>query len=185
MDRDSILQINNKLGIVRCQAFDPLMLIKEKAQDLHADLQRLNTSCFAPAYVYVDGSHGSRYLCDFHFALEHSAEYGYNGLEGLDVFSTTIIGLEKIKDTFGDIDSLPMPKPSVNCWCGNEAYVFMGDKGDNDRIASTSCNFHFRKTYYRNLSNGIDLFEIYTILDYRKLMPDQSIEGAIICLPML
>lgn len=182
MVRDSIAQINNNLGIVRCQAFDPLMLIKEKAQDLHADLERLNTSCFAPAYVYVEGSHGSRYLCDFHFAVEHSAEYGYNGLEGLDVFSKTIIGLEKIKDTFGSIDLLPSPKPSINCWCGDEAYVFMQN---NEKILSGSCNFHFRKTYYRNLSNGIDLFEIYTILDYRKLMPDRSIEGAIICLPTL
>jgi len=48
-----------------CQAFDPLMMMPEKL--LRPELKnRMSTSCVAPAYVYIEGSRGQRFLCDFH-----------------------------------------------------------------------------------------------------------------------
>ena len=180
---DFIQQINNNFGNTLCQAFDPLMLIEGKANDIIPGSTRINTSCKAPAYVFVDGAHGARYLCDFHFAIERSSEYGYDGIHALSVFKLTVLGLEKIKETFPT--TLPEEdKPSNKCWCTEDSYVFLYDPGEK-QPSSGLCNFHFRKHLYRNLSNGIDLYKKYTILDYRKLILDIPIEEEIVCLPQL
>lgn len=99
MEADSIAQIRNSLGIQQCQAFDPMMLLESKAQQLSSELKRLSTSCVAPAYVYVEGSHGKKYLCDFHYIYEKST---LSEPEIKEVFALEIENFQLITETFPD-----------------------------------------------------------------------------------
>ena len=53
-----------------CQAFDPRMIKTEEELRKHNTNLQPNTSCLAPAYVYVEGKHGKRFLCDSHYYYE-------------------------------------------------------------------------------------------------------------------
>ena len=53
-----------------CQAFDPMMYLPEKTLHIIDDPSKANTSCVAPAFVYLEGSRGKRFLCDYHYFYE-------------------------------------------------------------------------------------------------------------------
>jgi len=53
-----------------CQAFDPRMIMTDNVLKSHNAKFQPNTSCVAPAYVYVEGKHGKRFLCDTHYYYE-------------------------------------------------------------------------------------------------------------------
>lgn len=172
MEADFIAQIRSKFGTQACQAFDPMMLLEEKISGM--GLTELSTSCKAPAYVYLEGMHGKKFLCDFHYKFEISAS-PYDHVRIKEVF---VDGLDLITETFADPPEGQSVPPEIDCWCGAKAYVF---DQDFDRIKL--CNFHFRKTYYRAVSNGIEPYNNMSILDYRKLMP-MTIQEEIKLLPI-
>lgn len=172
MEADFIAQIKSKFGIQLCQAFDPMMLLEEKIFDM--GLEELSTSCKAPAYVYLEGIHGKKFLCDFHYKFEISAS-PYDHVRIKEFF---VDGLDLIPDTFADPPEGESMPPEIACWCGAQAYVF-----DTDFAQINLCNFHYRKTYYRAISNDIDPYNNMSILDYRKLMPI-SIQEEIQLLPI-
>ena len=53
-----------------CQAYDPIMINPEKTVNIIEDPMTANTSCVAPAHIYMEGSRGKRFLCDYHYASE-------------------------------------------------------------------------------------------------------------------
>lgn len=177
MATDFIAQISNSIKKNTCQAFDPLMLIEEKAAGIIPGAHRLNTSCASPSYVYVSGSHGNKFLCDFHYVLEMSAEKSWSLEQYEKVFAFVYSELSDIFYTFADApEERPNRPEGLSCWCGVDAYVFHRDRYSL-KIEASFCNFHHRKHYYRSLSNGIDLYEKFIIDDYRKQMKDFSIEA--------
>tara|TARA_B110000503_G_scaffold24933_1_gene39297 strand:- start:17866 stop:18414 length:549 start_codon:yes stop_codon:yes gene_type:complete len=168
MVEDSTAQIKDRLGKDICQAFDPLMVITTKAKDIDESLEFLNPSCLATAYVYVDGSHGTRMLCDFHYASEHTFVGNHDESKIESVFATVVHDLEKIKDTFEQSPDLTVIVDNITeCYCGREPFVFLIDDLSNKAFQGM-CNFHYRKSNNRYLSNGKEMH--MPIVDLRKNM---------------
>lgn len=149
-----------------CQGFDSVMTLESKSTELN--LRHANPYCVAPAYYYIFGKNGEKFLCDFHFHLEYRSSLGSPAHEfRSEYISYVFSNAEAILDTFGDPPTTP--RPDVNCYCGKQAMVFFG--------AKSYCNFHFRKHYYRMMSNNFDISKQLSLLqDYRKLYID-SIEN--------
>lgn len=141
-----------------CQAFDSMMTLDFKSRD--AGVSHANPYCVAPAYYYVFGINGERFLCDFHFHLEQRGPLGSTTHhKRSEYISYVYSNAESILETFGEPPA--DPKPDVDCYCGKEALVFFG--------AKSYCNFHFRKHYYRMEANGHDISKaLETIKDYRR-----------------
>jgi hypothetical protein len=140
-----------------CQAFDAMMIMPEKTAHITKFLKRPSTSCVAPAYVYIEGTHGNKFLCDYHYHYEkfngNYIDYDKNGL--IDKRETVLIDeRERVKETF----------------------VKATDKNGNSDFF---CNFHFRKTYYRYSSNGSNYEDFYDILDERYRMTDTIVEESL------
>ena len=168
MVEDSTAQIKGRLGKDICQAFDPLMVITSKVKDIDESLESLNPSCLATAYVYVDGSHGTKILCDFHYAFERVFVHNYDQSKIESVFATVVHDLEKIKDTFEQSPDLTVTVDNITeCWCGKEPLVFLIDTLSNKAFQGM-CNFHYRKSNNRYLSNGKEMH--MPIVDLRKNM---------------
>lgn len=168
MAQDSIAQIKDSFGKASCQAFDSLMLCEKKSRELFLeDGHVLSTSCSAPAYSYISGSHGSKFLCDFHYAFEAMGNV-------LATKDTNLFDFELIKNTFGQLPDKEMPQ-GIACWCGADAYLFYYNQKTGE-LMQGACNFHYRKMLYRFLENGIDFLNTYDILDYRKLMTTSILE---------
>jgi len=168
MVADSTAQIRDEFGLKKCQAFDAMMLVENKAEQLIEGAKRLSTSCVAPSYAYIDGSHGKKFLCDFHYIFEYYTERDYSVSGSHHVFENVVKDFEKIKETFGPLPDAPKPQ-AIYCWCGQEPFVFLHSK-EVGNLMDSFCNFHYRKFLYRSLSNGIDIHEQYDIMDYRLLL---------------
>lgn len=175
-----------------CQAFDAMMIMPEKTAHITKFLKRPSTSCIAPAYVYIEGTHGNKFLCDYHYHYEkfngNYLDYDENGL--VDKRETVLIDeREKVKETFAkNITSIETL--GKTCFVGSnggrttntlnnctaEAFVKVTDKDGN---CDFYCNFHFRKTYYRYYSNESKYEDFYDILDERYRMTNTIIEESL------
>jgi len=176
----------------KCQAFDPMMIMPEKTAHITKFLKKPSTSCVAPAYVYIEGTHGNKFLCDYHYHYEkfngNYLDYSEDGM--IDKREIILVDeRERVKETFAkNITSTETQgKP---CFAGSnrgrttntsnnciaEALVKATDKDGNSVFF---CNFHFRKIYYRYFSNGSNYEDFYDILDERYRMTSTIIEESL------
>lgn len=149
-----------------CQAFDPMMILPEKTFGI--DLKRPpNTSCVAPAYVYLEGIRGKRFLCDYHYFYEKSMTSARDEANWWQVEQVFIDERERVKETFAKISHKERTF-SAACWCESEAFVKV-ITADHHHI-DYFCNFHFRKKLYRELSNDVDTYKENIVFDERSFM---------------
>jgi hypothetical protein len=168
-----------------CQAFDPMMFLPEKTMNIIGATENANPSCEAPAFVYLEGTHGKKFLCDFHYYYEinmtRTRANRSVGVSWESVQEFIIDERERVKDTFAK-------NITTTETLGNKCSIYSGHKKDlvcnadalvkvnqktNDPNAKNSmfyCNFHFRKNYYRHYSNGVRFEDMYEILDERYRM---------------
>jgi hypothetical protein len=151
-----------------CEAFDPVMNRKEKTVGIISDHMKANTSCVAPASVYMEGSRGKRFLCDYHFHYEKDMTMVRTPEQWPDIARFLIDKREDLKNSF--------PEPESNdrhnfgpCWCGKrDTYVMLKSKnGSEDKFF---CTFHYHKLLYRYLSNNVEMARDYAVVDERKHM---------------
>jgi hypothetical protein len=166
-----------------CQAFDPMMFLPEKTLHIIDVTQNANTSCVAPAFVYIEGSHGKKFLCDFHYYYEvnmtRDSGYRARGESWQDIQQYIVDEREKIKETFAK-DVTTKITLGKKCHIGNrsslkcdaEAFVLVTRKSQNFKGGGSTlyCNYHFRKNYYRFYSNGVVYEDLHDILDERYRM---------------
>jgi hypothetical protein len=158
-----------------CQFFDPMMILPVKEKDFESYEEykgSLNTACVAKAYVYIEGVHGKIFLCDFHYFYQKDIITKRNPKVWPEVIKILIENLEDIKNEFVPTDGIQEISNDKKCWCNSQAYVSIMDKRITDEIirkkcAIYMCNFHYRKSYYRHLSNNIPLEKYYIIRDER------------------
>jgi hypothetical protein len=157
----------------KCQAFDPMMVLPEKTRFIIDNPMRANTSCVAPAYIFLKGSRGTRYLCDYHFQYEKLLTMQRTPELWSKISKIKIDNRRQISKTFA---KKVKTKKTLNhlCWCGGKSYVLIKHKKNKNIIYL--CNFHYRKTYFRHYSNNIIFEKIYTIIDERYKMNISVIE---------
>lgn len=151
-----------------CQAYDGLMTLKEKSDQIGIDNSKMNTSCFAQAYVYMEGTRGKRFLCDYHYFLEKHTTLNRTPELWPAIVEYLVDNTESVKDTFPDFDGNQKIPDEIQCWCGQQAFTLVC--GDEISFENPQCNFHFRKTIHRYMSNNINPYDIMTIVDERKRM---------------
>ena len=151
----------------KCQVFDPIMIFPEKSINI-IDSMKVNTSCVAPAYFYLEGSRGKRFLCDYHYFLEKDIVMHRTPEQWPLICEYIIDNSEKIKQTFG-VEKTNFIKDEDFCWCGNQAYTSIRSKGSVSE-PQFFCNFHYRKTYFRYLSNKREFLELFDVVDERYKM---------------
>lgn len=174
-----------------CQAFDPMMFLPEKTFNIISTDQFPNTSCVAPAFVYIEGAHGKKFLCDFHYYYELNMtrdscrHIGPNAWKKIQQY--IVDEREKVKETFANnvTTKLTFGKKcqlgaGTKYSCNSEALVCINKKGSNiETDGFFYCNFHFRKNYYRYYSNGVRYEDLYEILDERYRMTSTIAEEAL------
>lgn len=160
----------------KCQAFDPMMILKEKNLKQGEYGFIMSTSCIAPSYVFLDGIHGKRFLCDFHYFYEKDIVSRKSLKEWSLVANVCIENLDSIKETF---DKNIKERVIVEkCWCERDAFVELDKNSKFIEGANFYCNFHFRKFYYRCLTNNIRLTESVILRDERIFMKETIKEEA-------
>lgn len=168
-----------------CQAFDPILLIPGKVDNIVPRGHEV-FSCKAPAFVYMEGSHGKRFLCDFHYFYEKDMTIIRHPKEWSEVEQYLVDNLEQIKDTFGDTSSLTENEINLirsnPCWCGAKAHVLTINKR-NDKIITYFCSFHYRKIFYRYHTHGKNYLDTVIAKDARKILHDMSIREEAAKLP--
>ena len=147
-----------------CLAFDPMMILPGKTADI-IDSLKANTSCVAPAYVYLEGSRGKRFLCDYHYHYEKDMTTFRTPEQWQDIARVVIDERESIKETFPAIVGDELSETFDLCWCGFPSLIRL-TRIDNNK-QQFFCNFHYRKTFFRFLSNGQDLINNRHVLDER------------------
>lgn len=153
-----------------CQAYDGLMALKEKSDNLGIENDKINMSCFAPAFVYMEGTRGKRFLCDYHYFLEKNTTMFRTPEQWPKIVEFLVDNTESIKDTFPEINGDPIIPDTLKCWCGQQAFVLVYGRGELINFNNPHCNFHFRKSIYRYISNNIDPSDIMNFVDERKRM---------------
>ena len=180
-----------------CQAFDPRMIVTDIVLAGHRAKTQPNTSCLAPAYVYVEGKHGKRFLCDTHYYYElymNGQCYAAPNHSVKEISQYIVDETERVKDTFaknvtstetlGQICSLDNYYNKGGKGCTADALLkinvmerppgivnFISTLDPNDLSKDIFyCNFHFRRTYYRYINNGIVFEDYVKILDERYRM---------------
>jgi hypothetical protein len=176
-----------------CQVFDAKMILTESILRAQNVIEAPTPSCIAPAYVYIEGTHGKKFLCDYHYHYEVHITYSQYVKVGENIEEFIIDEREKVKETFaknvtstqtvGNKCSL-INSSNPNYSCVNEAFVkvnpikrvvgkvnFTAIK-DLENITADIfyCNFHFRREYFRYLSNGVVYEDYHKILDERYRM---------------
>jgi hypothetical protein len=180
-----------------CQAFDPRMIMKNDVLINHSAKEQPNTSCVMPAYVYVEGKHGKKFLCDTHYYYElymNRQCYAAPNHSVLEISQYLIDETERVKETFAkNITSTE----TLGHKCSLINYYNMGDPGcsadalvkinlikmpigvinfistiDPDNISKDIfyCNFHFRRVYARYINNGVVFEDYVKVLDERYRM---------------
>jgi hypothetical protein len=152
-----------------CEAYDPIMVFPEKTKHIIDDPMKANTSCIAPAYVYMEGSRGKRFLCDYHYFCEKILTLQRTPELWKDIENYIVDNLEQIKDNFINTKS-SIIKDGTLCWCGKQSYVLAEHRKSKDILSF--CNFHYRKSYYRYLSNNVDFLEQFDVIDERYKMKE-------------
>ena len=176
MVQDFIQLIIEKMTIIsrnqKCQAFDPMMIFKIKTEGIVDNSTPANTSCLAPAYVLLEGSRGKRYLCDYHYASEKDITTSRTPEDWPKIEKFIIDEREEISKTFEKNVKSTYTIGKV-CWCKKRAYVIVKLYDGNETFF---CNFHFRKYYYRCISNKFDFEKFAKIVDERCQMEESIIE---------
>jgi hypothetical protein len=148
-----------------CQAFDPMMILPEKTNYIIPDPMKANTSCVAPASVYVEGSRGKRFLCDYHYHYEKDMTL-VRTPDQWDLIAEVVLDeRELIRKTFPELTADSISDSFGRCWCGYISLV-KAIRHDNGH-SSFFCNFHYRKLFFRYLSNGRQMWDDYSIIDER------------------
>jgi len=147
-----------------CQAFDPMMILPEKTKGIIKSSMKANTSCVAPAYVYLEGARGKRFLCDYHYYYEKNMTLVRTPELWNDISKILIDNREEIRKTFPKILGNSVSNTFKSCWCGIPGLVKATNHGNQDFFF---CNFHYRKIFFRYLSNGRDMNEDYSVIDER------------------
>jgi hypothetical protein len=156
-----------------------------------------NTSCLAPAYVYVEGKHGKRFLCDSHYYYElymNGQSYSAPNHSVKEIYQFIIDETERVKETFaknvtttetvGHKCSLTNYYNKGGMDCTADALVKVTPTGIpvgkinfnstyNPNHSSRDlfyCNFHYRRTYYRFVSNGLVYEDYNEVVDERYRM---------------
>lgn len=177
-----------------CQAFDPMMFLPEKTLNIIGVTQNANPSCVAPAFVYLEGTHGKKFLCDYHYYYEMNMTRTRGnpdiGSPWESIQEYIIDDREKVKETF-------LKNVTTEHTFGNKCSIFSTHKKDlvctadatvkvtpkNKDFGANSyifyCNFHFRKNYYRYYSNGVRYEDIYEIVDERYRMKQSIAEESL------
>lgn len=164
-----MISINQK-----CQAFDPIMILPEKTEHILDDHMKASTSCVAPAFVYLEGSRGKRFLCDYHYTYEKNITITRTPKLWNDIAFKLFDDRNKIADTFEkNINSIETLEKL--CWCKEQAYVKVSTKHEYPHVIFF-CNFHFRKSYYRYYSNNVIFEDQFNIIDERSRMKQTVIE---------
>jgi hypothetical protein len=148
-----------------CQAFDPMMILPEKTQEIIESPMRANTSCVAPAYVYLEGTRGKRFLCDYHYYYEKDMTLVRTPELWNDISKTLIDNREEVRKTFPKILGSSVSNTFKSCWCGKNGLVKATKYGNQEFFF---CNFHYRKIFFRYLSNDRNMSEDYSIIDERE-----------------
>jgi hypothetical protein len=148
-----------------CQAFDPIMIIPEKTNYIIDDPMKANTSCVAPASVYIEGSRGKRFLCDYHYHYEKNITLVRTPEQWAEIAKIVIDERDLIRESFPELSGKSISDSFKRCWCGYSSLVkaTRKDNGSN----SFFCNFHYRKLFFRYLSNGRQMTDDYNIVDER------------------
>jgi len=154
-----------------CEAFDPLMQFPEKTKSIIKDPMKANTSCVAPAYVYIEGSRGKRFLCDYHYYCEKNMTLSRTPEQWPLIEKYLVEKLEDVALTFSK-DKTDKIKDTNLCWCTKKATTASipksSPKGSEHFLYH--CNFHYRKIYFRFLSNNVDYDNLFNIIDERYKM---------------
>jgi hypothetical protein len=180
-----------------CQAFDPRMILTEEALRMHNTTEQPNTSCLATAYVYVEGKHGKKFLCDSHYYYEiymNRQCYSAPNSSWKDFQQFLINETEKVKETFA---KNVKTTETLGHQCSLNNYFNPGGTGCTAdalvKVNPTSipagkinftttvdindfskdifyCNFHFRRTINRYLSNGLLFQDYHKVVDERHRM---------------
>lgn len=181
-----------------CQAFDPRMhRSKEELRRHGRFVEQPSVSCLTPAYVYIEGKHGKKFLCDFHYFYEvRLIKEGYSAHKDSwkEIQDFIIDERERVKDTFAKnvttTETLGHKCSLVNYFnqdelgCTADALVIVKPikrvegkvnythftHGQDDKTDIFYCNFHFKRTYYRYLSNGIVYEDYHNFIDERYRM---------------
>lgn len=148
-----------------CQAFDPMMILPEKTNYIIDNPMKANTSCVAPASVYLEGSRGKRFLCDYHYHYEKDMTTVRTPELWSTIAEIVIDDRESIRNTFPEILGESVSDSFGNCWCGYSSLVKATRHDDSS--STFFCNFHYRKLFFRYLSNGRQMGEDYSIIDER------------------
>ena len=173
-----------------CQAFDPKMHFHPSVLKEQNATENANTSCLAPSFVYIEGSHGKKFLCDYHYHYEiYITKQGYSDPDSPweDIQKFIIDERERVKETFaknvtttetvGHRCSLTNSF-NTNSGCTADALIKIKPiKRAVGKINFTSvqdwnnlskdifyCNFHFRREYYRYYNNGIVYEDFHQIV---------------------
>jgi len=141
------------------------MILPEKTNYIIDDPMKASTSCVAPASVYLEGSRGSRFLCDYHYHYEKDMTLVRTPELWNDISKIFIDNREEIKNTFPKMSNKPTSNTFKKCWCGYKSLV-KATRHD-DKTVTFFCNFHYRKIFFRYLSNGRDMNEDYSVIDER------------------
>lgn len=190
----------------RCQSFDAKMILAPSILRAHRATENGNVSCLAPAFVYIEGSHGNKFLCDYHYKYElYLTEQGYSHPDSPieDVDRYVVDERERVKDTFAKnvttTETLGHKCSIVNSFnkshgCERDAFIKIKPlKIAPGKVNFTSiedpanfsesifyCNFHFRKIYYRYVNNGLIYEDLHEILaDERSRMTLSIAEEAL------
>jgi hypothetical protein len=186
-----------------CQAFDPMMFLPEKTLNIVGANQNANPSCVAPAFVYIDGTHGKKFLCDYHYYYEMNMTKTrgnpHIGSPWESIQEFIIDEREKVKETFAKNVNTNLTlghkcsifsthKASLRCTADAFVYVTSKKKNEdqtnfpntiNEKDGFFYCSFHFRKNYYRYYSNGVVYEDIHKIVDERYRMAQTIAEESL------
>jgi hypothetical protein len=159
----------------QCQAFDPMMILPEKCKHIVSAF-KVNTGCVAPASLYIEGTHGNRFLCDYHYVYEKDITTVRTPELWPFIAKMIIDERNEIAKIFyqGNEERRVISKI---CWCGGEAFVSVIPHQDKEYVLNF-CNFHYRKTYYRYYSNNKKFEDEFNIIDDRRFMSQTVIEEA-------
>lgn len=185
-----------------CQQFDAKMHLPSSILESQKVTQNATVSCAAPAFVYIEGTHGKKFLCDYHYYYEvHMVKSGYLK-PGENIQEFIIDETEKVKETFAKnvktTETLGHQCSLINSYnitmgCVADAFVkvnpikLVANKinwtaiKDRDNISDSLfyCNFHFRREYYRYYSNGVVYEDFHKIVDERSRMTFTLAEEAL------
>ena len=152
------------------------MCLPEKTAGIISDPMKANTSCLAPASVYLEGIRGKRFLCDYHFHYEKDMTLARTPEQWDEIAATLVDNREELKKNFPKTDS-DLISSFKNCWCGNpKTYVMLVSKNDHGK--TFFCTFHYHKIMYRYMSNNVSLYRDYDVYDERWRMLSSLAEEA-------